>query len=106
MPPAAQRQTGTNGRDTGLLGQYLAAVQNAVTQNWLRPDNMPSVPCQVHITQIVGGQVLDAKVDPSCPYDEAGRRSVENAVLRAQPLPYKGFESVFQRNLTFTFRPQ
>jgi colicin import membrane protein len=49
---------------------------------------------------------MSAKVDSSCPYDEAGRRSVENAVLRAQPLPYQGFESVFQRDLTFTFRPQ
>jgi colicin import membrane protein len=106
LPEAAQRQSGTNGPDMGLLGQYLAAVQNAVTQNWLRPDNMPNVPCVVHITQIIGGQVLSAKVDASCPYDEVGKRSVENAVLRAQPLPYKGFESVFQRNLTFTFRPQ
>ncbi|WP_266168472.1 cell envelope integrity protein TolA [Dyella subtropica] len=106
LPNAEQRQTGTNGPDTGLLGQYLAAVQNAVTQNWLRPDNMPNTPCVVHIVQLPGGDVMSAKVDSSCPYDEAGKRSVENAVLRAQPLPYKGFESVFQRNLTFTFRPQ
>lgn len=106
LPQAAQRQTGTNGPDTGLLGQYLAAVQNAVTQNWLRPDNMPNVSCVVHIVQLPGGDVMSAKVDSSCPYDEAGKRSVENAVLRAQPLPYQGFESVFQRNLTFTFRPQ
>lgn len=106
LPYAEQRQTGTNGPDTGLLGQYLAAVQNAVTQNWLRPDNMPNVPCVVHIVQLPGGDVMSAKVDSSCPYDDAGKRSVENAVLRAQPLPYKGFESVFQRNLTFTFRPQ
>lgn len=106
LPKADQRQTGTNGPDTGLLGQYLAAVQNAVTQNWLRPDNMPNTPCVVHIVQLPGGDVMSAKVDPSCPYDDAGKRSVENAVLRAQPLPYKGYESVFQRNLTFTFRPQ
>ncbi|HET6433308.1 cell envelope integrity protein TolA [Dyella sp.] len=106
LPKADQRQTGTNGPDTGLLGRYLAAVQNAVTQNWLRPDNMPNTPCVVHITQLPGGDVMSAKVDSSCPYDEAGRRSVENAVLRAQPLPYQGFESVFQRDLTFTFRPQ
>lgn len=106
LPPAAQRQSGTNGRDTGLLGQYLAAIQNAVTQNWLRPDNMPSVPCVVHIVQIPGGDVLSAKVDASCPYDEAGRRSIENAVLRAQPLPYKGFESVFSRQVDFTFTPR
>jgi len=106
VPKADQRQTGNNGPDTGLLGQYLAAVQNAVTQNWLRPDNMPNVPCVVHIVQSPGGNVMSAKVDPSCPYDEAGKRSVENAVLRANPLPYQGFETVFQRNLNFTFRPQ
>jgi colicin import membrane protein len=27
-------------------------------------------------------------------------------VLKAQPLPYQGFESVFQRDLNFTFIPQ
>jgi colicin import membrane protein len=106
VPAADQRQTGNNGADTGLLGKYQAALQNAVTTNWLRPDNMPDVSCVVHIVQLPGGQVMSAKVDSSCPYDEAGRRSLENAVLRAQPLPYQGFESVFQRNLDFTFRPQ
>jgi colicin import membrane protein len=106
LPAADQRQTGTNGKDDSLLARYQAAIQNAVTQNWLRPDNMPALPCVVHITQLPGGDVMSARVDSSCPYDEAGRRSVENAVLRAQPLPYKGFESVFQRDLTFTFRPQ
>jgi len=106
LPNAAQRQSGTNGTDTGLLAQYQAAIQNAVTQNWLRPDNMPNVPCVVHIVQVPGGDVLSAKVDSGCPYDEASKRSIENAVLRAQPLPYKGFESVFHREIDFTFMPQ
>ncbi len=106
LPKAEQRQTGNNGADMGLKGRYIAAIQNAVTQNWLRPDNMPNTACVVHIVQIIGGDVISAKVDPGCPYGEAGRRSIENAVLRAQPLPYKGFETVFQRNLDFTFRPQ
>ena len=106
LPAAAQRQTGNNSDNTSLRDQYLAAIQNAVTPNWLRPDNMPNVPCKVNIVQLPGGDVMSAKADPSCPYDEAGRRSIENAVLRAQPLPYKGFESVFSRTLTFTFRPQ
>ncbi|SFR89065.1 colicin import membrane protein [Dyella sp. OK004] len=105
LPNAEQRQTGTNGPDS-LLAQYQAAIQNAVTQNWLRPDNMPSTPCVVHIVQLPGGDVMSAKVDSACPYDDAGKRSIENAVLRAQPLPYKGFESVFKRNIDFTFRPQ
>ena len=49
---------------------------------------------------------LRDRVDPSCPYDEAGRRSVEAAVLKAQPLPYQGFESVFNRTLILNFRAE
>jgi len=106
LPNASQLQTGNNSPDSDLSSEYAAAIQNAVTPNWLRPDNMPDVPCDVHIVQSPGGDVLSATVDSSCPYDEAGRRSVENAVLRTKTLPYKGFEKVFRRNLTFTFRPQ
>lgn len=106
LPEAAQRQTGNNSQNSNLADEYAAAIQNAVTPNWLRPDNIAAVACKVHIVQSPGGDVVSATVDSSCPYDEAGRRSVENAVLRTKTLPYKGFESVFQRNLTFTFRPQ
>ena len=105
LPNAAQRQTGNNANST-LLSQYMAAIQNVVTQHWTRPDNMPNAPCVVHIVQIPGGQVLSAKASPNCPYDAAGKRSVENAVLGAQPLPYQGFESVFRREIDFTFIPQ
>jgi colicin import membrane protein len=106
LPNAAQRQSGTNANSTNLADAYVAAIQNAVTPNWTRPDNMPKVPCKVHIVQSPGGDVMSASVDSSCPYDDAGRRSVENAILRTKTLPYKGFESVFQRHLTFTFMPQ
>ena len=106
VPKADQLQTGNNSQNSDLSSEYAAAIQNAVTPNWLRPDNIPSVPCAVNIVQSPGGDVMSATVDPSCPYDDAGRRSVENAVLRTKTLPYKGFESVFKRNLTFTFRPQ
>ena len=106
LPHAAQRQTGNNAQKSSLADQYAAAIQNAVTPNWLRPDNMPDVPCVVHIVQLPGGDVMSAKVDASCPYDDAGKRSIENAVLRTKTLPYTGFESVFQREITLTFRPQ
>jgi colicin import membrane protein len=106
LPNAAQRQKGNNALNSSLLDQYRAAIQNAVTQNWTRPDNMPNAACTVDIVQSPGGNVMSAKVVGNCAYDDAGRRSVENAVLRAQPLPYKGFESVFQREIIFTFTPQ
>jgi len=59
----------------------------------------------MRITQLPGGEVMSVEFEASCPYDEAGKRSVEAAVLKAQPLPYAGFESVFNRRLNFTFRP-
>ena len=38
--------------------------------------------------------------------DEAGQESIKRAVLKADPLPYAGFEEVFSRNLTINFRAQ
>jgi colicin import membrane protein len=101
-PPA-----GNNGVDANLSGQYAAAIQKAVLDQWIRPDSVPrGQRCRITIRQLPGGEVVEVVVSPSCPYDEAGRRSVEAAVLRAQPLPYRGFESVFQRTLNFNFEAQ
>lgn len=101
VPPAKQAMTGQNGKDTSA---YSAALQNAITPNWLRPDNIPDgTVCPVQITQIIGGQVISAKVLPSCPFNDIGRHSVEAAVLRSSPLPYKGFEDQFQRVIIFNF---
>lgn len=98
---------GNNGVDAGLQARYAAAIQEAVLRNWTRPENVPQGQrCRIYITQLPGGDVMSAKVDPSCPYDELGRRSVEAAVLKAKPLPYAGFESVFQRNLILNFEAQ
>src|SRR3546814_322496 len=92
---------GNNGPDTGLMASYKAALQQAILSQWTRPDNVPlGQKCVIRITQLPGGDVMSAKVDPSCPYDELGRRSVEAAVLKAKPLPYAGFASGFQRNRT------
>lgn len=101
-PPA-----GNNGAtpDDGLRARYAAAIQAAVTSKWTRPENMSTAPCRMTITQLPGGEVMSVDFSASCPYDEAGKRSVEAAVLKAQPLPYAGFEPVFSRRLIFTFRP-
>jgi colicin import membrane protein len=96
---------GNEGIDAGLNARYAAAIQEAILRNWTRPENVPlGQKCVIHITQVRGGTVIKAEVAPSCPFDELGRRSVEAAVLKAQPLPYAGFEAVFNRtvNLSFT----
>ncbi|RDJ00325.1 protein TolA [Dyella solisilvae] len=106
LPNAAQRQTGQNGPDNSLRAQYQAAIQNVLKQNWVGPDNIPAnQQCLLHIVQLPGGQVVSAKVDSSCPFDDAGKKSVEDAAMRANTLPYKGFESVFSRNVDMYFKP-
>lgn len=98
---------GNQGVDTGLEQRYVAAIQSAILRNWTRPDTVPiGQKCRIVIRQIPGGEVVSADVDPSCPYDAQGRRSVEAAVLKAQPLPYVGFESVFRREIRFNFEAQ
>lgn len=85
--------------------RYTEELAAAVRDQFLRPDALPSASCLVKIVQKPGGWVQSTAVDPSCPYDTAGKRAVEDAVLRAQPLPYEGYESVFSRTFEFTFDP-
>ena len=109
--PATQAATstaapppGNDGADPGLAARYAAALTDAILRNWTRPDSVPlGQRCVINIRQLPGGSVIEARVDPSCPYDALGRRSIEAAVLKAQPLPYAGFESVFNRNLRLNF---
>lgn len=104
---SASPPPGNEGVDTDLAAKYAAALQEAILRNWTRPDSVPlGQRCRLTIRQLPGGEVVSAEVSPSCPYDELGRRSVEAAVLKAQPLPYAGFETVFQRNLTLNFEAQ
>lgn len=98
---------GNNGVDTGLLAQYQAAIQQAVLSKWTRPETVPlGARCKLVIRQLPGGEVMSAEVSSPCDYDEQGRRSIEAAVLKAQPLPYSGYEPVFNRVLIFTFTAQ
>lgn len=102
-PPATQ--LGNNGTDNSLAGRYALAIQQAVLQNWLRPESArPGIRCTLVIVQIPGGEVIQASVSAPCNADDLTRRSIEAAVLKAQPLPYNGFESVFQREIRFNFR--
>ena len=97
---------GNNGVDTSLRAAYVLAIRNAVERNWRRPETIPAGQrCRIVIVQIPGGEVISADVDPTCPYDALGRDSLERAVFAASPLPYAGFEDVFERRLGLNFQP-
>ena len=99
--------SGANGTDDGLKARYAAALQAAILAKWTRPDTVPlGATCRLSIRQLPGGQVMGVEVSSPCAYDEQGRRSIEAAVLKAQPLPYAGFEAVFSRNVNLNFRAE
>jgi colicin import membrane protein len=101
----APAEVGNRGVDDSLKGRYEMAIRQAVQNNWLRPDTaQPGISCTLDIVQIPGGEVISANVASPCNADELTRRSIEAAVMKAQPLPYEGFQSVFQRQIRFTFR--
>lgn len=98
-------EVGNRGTDDSLLGRYQVAIQQSVQRNWLRPETaQPGIRCTVDIVQIPGGEVISVGVSSPCNADELTRRSIEAAVMKAQPLPYDGFQSVFTRQVRFTFR--
>lgn len=95
---------GNSGTDPGLLAKYRDALQNAITRQWTRPESVQiGQRCKLSIRQLPGGEVVDVSVSGACPFDELGRQSVERAVLKASPLPYAGFETVFNRTLNLNF---
>ncbi|MFD0739168.1 cell envelope integrity protein TolA [Lysobacter koreensis] len=103
----ASAPAGNEGVDTGLQARYAAALQQAILSKWTRPETVPlGAPCRLSIRQLPGGEVMDVQVSSPCSYDEQGQESIKRAVLKAQPLPYAGFEAVFQRNLTLNFRAE
>lgn len=101
---SAPATPGNRGADPGLLAKYAAALQQAILRQWVRPETVPlGQRCRISIRQLQGGEVVDVAVSPACSYDAAGRQSVERAVLKASPLPYAGFETVFSRTIDLNF---
>jgi len=89
-----------------LADQYILEITNSVTSNWLRPPTAQAgLRCRLQVVQIPGGEVISATVVKSeCNADEATQRSIKAAVMRAGVLPYRGFEKVFVREISFVFK--
>jgi colicin import membrane protein len=84
--------------------EYQIAIQQQVTNNWLRPPTArEGLRCTLRIVQIPGGEVISTNIAGSCNGDEATRRSLIAAVERVGTLPYRGFEEVFEREIDFKF---
>lgn len=101
---AAERSAPARTVDAALTQAYAEAIRARVLEHWLRPASvLPGQRCSARILQLPSGTVIDVQAQPDCQFDAIGRTSLEDAVRRAQPLPSKGFERVYVRNLQLTF---
>ncbi len=93
-------------RQSGAMNVYKSLIQQQVQRNWQQPASaVAGVECEVFVRQLPNGDVIEARVT-KCNGDEAVRMSVERAVRAASPLPLPDDPRLFERNLTFSFRPQ
>jgi colicin import membrane protein len=98
---APEAPAGERGVDDSLRARYMAQIKAIAHQNWKQVGAPPLTPCRVRFRQIPGGIITKVEfID--CPYDEQGREFVDRA-LRADPMPYQGFEKVFDPNINLTF---
>jgi colicin import membrane protein len=104
---AAAEAEANAARAAGLQDQYMLMIENAVKREWQRPlSARPGTECVVNVVQLPTGDVVSATVDPRrCNGDDAVRRSIENAVHEASPLPRPPTQAVFSRTFTLTFAP-
>jgi colicin import membrane protein len=90
----------------GLLEQWRELIRQRIQRNWVKPASAGAgINCEVRVTQIPGGEVVDVQVT-SCNGDDAVVRSIENAVLRASPLPPPPDPALFERRLVLDFKPK
>lgn len=89
-----------------LIAEYQDAIRNKIERNWRRPpDYQSNAWCRVFVQQDAGGAIKDVVVE-ECIGSEAFRKSVENAVWKAAPLPQPPAPELFHQELRFTFDPR
>ncbi len=102
----AQEDERRRAEESGLLDEYIRLIVNRIEQNWIRPASArPGLECQVRVTQIPSGDIVDVQVG-ACNGDDAVIRSIEAAVLNSSPLPRPTVPSLFERTLNVIFAPE
>jgi len=89
-----------------LREAYKLAIRQKVERNWKRPAGSEKMPvCEVLIEQGPGGIILKVDFGSCDGSTDTYRASIENAVLKAEPLPKPGDPELFERELKFLFKP-
>lgn len=100
--PAASNTLGMAVISDNLQERYISAIKQAVKVHWVPREGGLIGSCTLRIQQMAGGLVRSIS-SSECTLDGQARRSLEAAPLMAQPLPYAGFEGVFQEQISIEF---
>lgn len=84
---------------------YVESVHAAIMRTWVQPPSArPDLHCPLSVDQTDGGAVIQVTFGDDCNADMATRDALERAVRKASPLPYAGFERVFQHRVHLVFK--
>ena len=86
--------------------QYVEAIRQKITRNWRRPSKLSAdVSCDLSVNQLPTGDVISVR-SGDCSGNTLFKKSVEDAVWRASPLPLPPEIELFDRNIQLTFKPK
>lgn len=90
-----------------LAHDYAQTIGNLIRSRWIADPASREMPigsrCEARIRQLPGGRVFGVEFLPDCDFSERGRTALATSIEAVGALPYKGFESVFQRDIRLTF---
>ena len=102
----AQLETQRNAQqaEATFTSLYLAAIQQKVSRNWLRPPTSKvGLTATVLVSVTLEGEVINAEIERGSG-DPVFDRSVINAVLKASPLPFPQDPRFYETLRTFRFK--
>ncbi|WP_153066739.1 hypothetical protein [Xanthomonas arboricola] len=87
---------------------YGRAINNRIQRFWMDGSQsvvlLPDSNCALRILQIPGGEIVAVDVLPNCEFNGPGRSIAIEAIRRASPLPYRGFEKSYERVIKVVLR--
>lgn len=90
-----------------LRETYISSIAAKVKDNWRTPARIaPDAQCDIQITQTPQGNVSSVKVlNCNASATKQFREAAEKAVYRSEPIPKPPVEELFERVITFEFKP-
>ncbi|WP_321323845.1 cell envelope integrity protein TolA [Thiomicrorhabdus sp.] len=104
---AQQREAQKRKQMLTLKETYISSITAKVKDNWRTPARIsPDAQCDLNITQSPSGNITSVKVLNCNKFaSKQFKEAAEKAVYRAEPLPAPPVKELFEREITFQFKP-